>query len=238
MDITVNKDGHNLGPYSLEDLQAEIASSNISLEDDAWIKDWGEDWGTVADVPGSGSGGTAGGEDGIHIEKDGDEVGPYPLAQIQGMLNQGMVSLEDAAWMEGWAEWGTLGDVEGLKKPRVRVSGGTSPLSELSPGGGEKSKNPRKKRGQAQNDSEGGKKRKRARKRKARKGSSSLVQQLVPLAALLFVLAIAGIGYWIFKRIKEGDTITDIVTNPTAKEDSPPVEDPWAFVEWRKNRQR
>ena len=143
MEITVNKDGQNLGPYSLEDLQAEIASSNISLEDGAWIEDWGEDWGTVADVPGIDSDGMAGGEDGIHIEKDGDEVGPYPLAQIQGMLNQGMVSLEDAAWMEGWAEWGILGDVEGLKKPRIRVSGGGSPLSGLTPGSGKKSKKSR-----------------------------------------------------------------------------------------------
>ena len=51
MEITVNKDGQDLGPYSLEDLQAELATGNISQEDHAWYEGC-EDWISVADIPG------------------------------------------------------------------------------------------------------------------------------------------------------------------------------------------
>ena len=31
------------------------------------------------------------------------------------MLNQGELSTDDPAWVDGWADWGTLGDVPNLK---------------------------------------------------------------------------------------------------------------------------
>ena len=38
MEITVNKDGQDLGPFTLDDLQAELASGNLTTEDFAYLK--------------------------------------------------------------------------------------------------------------------------------------------------------------------------------------------------------
>jgi hypothetical protein len=231
MEITVNKDGQDLGPYSLEELQAELAAGNLSPEDHAWHEGC-EDWICVSDVPGIGDEQSTQAESagGIHLEKGG----PFPLAQVQGMLNQGALSMEDAAWLDGWDDWGTLADVPGLKKPRVRVAGG-SPLSGLTPAS-DADETPQKAK-KNKNAEESGKG-KRSRKKKAKKKSGSLVQRLMPLL-LLVILAAAGFGgFLIYKRMVEGDTVEDIFKNPTAKEDPPPIDDPWAYTEWRTKRQR
>ena len=236
MEITVNKDGQDLGPYSLEELQAELAAGNLSPEDHAWHEGC-EDWICVSDVPGirdeqSTQAESAGG---IHLEKGG----PFPLAQVQGMLNQGALSIEDAAWLDGWDDWGTLADVPGLKKPRVRVAGG-SPLSGLTPAGDadEKSKKTKKNKIAAEENTEESGNGKRSRKKKAKKKSGSLLQRLMPLL-LLVILAAAGFGgFLIYQRMVDGDTVEDIFKNPTAKEDPPPIDDPWAYTEWRIKRQR
>ena len=237
MEITVNKDGQDLGPYSLEDLQAELATGNISQEDHAWYEGC-EDWISVADIPGVEEEQPTEKVEGIHLEKGG----PFPLAQVQGMLNQGVLSIEDAAWLDGWDDWGTLGDVPGLKKPRVRVAGG-SPLSGLTPAGGTTEKTKKNAKAKASEDKSGKepddeKKQKRSRKKKAKKQSGSLLQRLMPLLILVILVAAGFGGFLIYKRMGDGDTVEDILKNPTAKEDPPPIDDPWAYTEWRIKRQR
>jgi hypothetical protein len=234
MELTVNKDGQDLGPYSLEELQAELTAGNLSQEDHAWYEGC-EDWVSVADIPGVGEEQPTEKAEGIHLEKGG----PFPLAQVQGMLNQGVLSMEDAAWLDGWDDWSTLADVPGLKKPRVRVAGG-SPLSGLTPAGDadEKPKKAKKNKNAAEENAAESGKGKRSRKKKAKKKSGSLVQRLMPLL-LLVILAAAGFGgFLIYQRMVEGDTVEDIFKNPTAKEDPPPIDDPWAYTEWRTKRQR
>ena len=85
MQITVNKDDQDLGPYSKEELQSEIASGNISTEDYAWFEGC-EDWVTVADVPVIGKSAINGSaETGINLEQNGEQLGPFPIQQLQRM---------------------------------------------------------------------------------------------------------------------------------------------------------
>jgi len=44
----------------------------------------------------------------IHISKDGQQLGPYSVEQINEMLTQQQAALTDNAWMEGMQEWEPL----------------------------------------------------------------------------------------------------------------------------------
>ena len=106
MEIMVNKDGQDLGPYTPDDLQVELASGNLTKEDFAWFEGC-DDWVSIADVPGINDESTEA-SDGIYLDKDGEQTGPFPLAQVQGMPNHEL-STEDPAWVDGWVDWGILG---------------------------------------------------------------------------------------------------------------------------------
>ena len=237
MEITVNKDGQDLGPFTLDDLQAELASGNLTTEDFAWFEGC-DDWVSIADVPGINDESTEA-IDGIYLEKDGEQTGPFPLAQVQGMLNQGELSTEDPAWVDGWADWGTLGDVPNLKKPRVRVKAGGSPLSGIAPtsaGNGEKKSRKQPKVEESEEPEE--KKAKRGRKRKEKKKKGGVMRIAVPIAAVLILGILGVVGYIVAKGMMEGDTAIDSLRDKVVKEEPPPEHDPWLLTEWRDKRRK
>lgn len=55
----------------------------------------------------------------IHIARDGKQLGPFSLEEINGQLAAGTLSLSDDAWYEGAAGWAPLSSIPG-------VSGGAS----------------------------------------------------------------------------------------------------------------
>jgi hypothetical protein len=47
----------------------------------------------------------------IWIRKDGEENGPYTLEQVKEKVASGEATLEDEAWMDGWDDYLTIGDI-------------------------------------------------------------------------------------------------------------------------------
>ena len=252
MEISVNKDGEDLGPFSLEDIQAQLADGSLSLEDYAWF-DGCEDWAYVADIPGVQEGGTSspksgGDPDGVYLEHNEEQKGPFPVAQLQGMVNQGVFPMDTPAWMEGWGDWGTIEDVPGIKKPRVKVSGSANPLASLSAKGGDK-KDKKAKKGKKKEEKESSSEEKKAggrtrRKKGREQQKKTLKQKLVPIISTVVILILLGVGglfaYLKFFTDDEADDGGGGIFNTikkTVKEDPPP-EDPWDLAKWRKARQR
>lgn len=251
MEISVNKDGEDLGPFSLEDIQAQLADGSLSLEDYAWF-DGCEDWAYVADIPGVQEGGTSspksgGDPDGVYLEHNEEQKGPFPVAQLQGMVNQGVFPMDTPAWMEGWGDWGTIEDVPGIKKPRVKVSGSANPLASLSAKGGDK-KDKKAKKGKKEEKESSSEEKKaggRTRRKKGREQQKkTLKQKLVPIISTVVILILLGVGglfaYVKFFTDDEADDGGGGIFNTikkTVKEDPPP-EDPWDLAKWRKARQR
>ena len=252
MQITVNKDGQDFGPLSLEELQSQVADGTFSLEDYAWYEGC-DDWISVADVPGiqeaaqpaEASGG------GVFLEQDGQQKGPFPVAQLQGMVNQGVVPLDTPAWVEGWADWATVADVDGIKKPRVKVSGAANPLANLGAGGGgkkdEKKDSKKAKKGKEDKEEKdaGDAPRKRRKKKSAREAEAAKKSIVVPAVILLVALALlGGGGFFAWKTFFPGDEDDDegggfsLIRPSTPKKKNTPPEDPWELNEWRKTRQK
>jgi len=251
MEISVNKDGEDLGPFSLEDIQAQLADGSLSLEDYAWF-DGCEDWVYVSDVPGvqedSSSG--AGNPDGVYIEQDEEQKGPFPIAQLQAMVNQGIFPMDTPAWMEGWGDWGTIEDVPGIKKPRVKVSGAANPLASLTATGKSDKKDKKERKGKKKDEKEesgteeGKKKGTRTRRKKGKQQEKkTLKQRLVPIVGGVVLLILLGAG-GVFAYVKfftddeEDDGGGIFQTIKKTVKDEPPPEDPWDLAEWRRKRQR
>ena len=53
----------------------------------------------------------------IHIQRDGQQMGPYTLEQINEYLTQGALLATDSAWHEGMIEWVQIGRVQGVTIP-------------------------------------------------------------------------------------------------------------------------
>jgi hypothetical protein len=258
MEISVNKDGEDLGPFSLEDIQAQLADGSLSLEDYAWF-DGCEDWAYVADIPGVQAEGTSapdqagqgGASDGVYLEHNEEQKGPFPIPQLQGMVNQGVFPMDTPAWMEGWGDWGTIEDVPGIKKPRVKVSGTANPLTSLLAAGKSDKKDKKERKGKQKDEKEesgaeeGKKKGARTRRKKGRQQEKkTLKQRLVPIiggVVLLIVLGVGGVFAYTKFFVDEDDNDDGggifSTIKKTVKEDPPPT-DPWDLAKWRKARQR
>jgi hypothetical protein len=63
----------------------------------------------------------------IHVARDGKQLGPFPLEEINRQLAAGTLSLSDQAWYEGAAGWAALSTV-----PGVSAAAPTSP-AQVSP---------------------------------------------------------------------------------------------------------
>ena len=53
----------------------------------------------------------------LHITREGQQFGPYDLAQVNEMLAQGSLLPTDYAWYEGAADWTPLDQVPGITIP-------------------------------------------------------------------------------------------------------------------------
>jgi hypothetical protein len=50
----------------------------------------------------------------IHVARDGKQLGPFPLEEINRQLAAGTLNLSDQAWYEGAAGWAALSTVPGV----------------------------------------------------------------------------------------------------------------------------
>ena len=255
MEISVNKDGEDLGPFTLEDLQSQLAEGSLTLEDYAWFEGC-EDWVYIADVPGiqdapqGDSSETV--AEGIYIEQNETQKGPFPQAQLQTMISQGIIPMDTPAWMDGWADWATVAEIPGIKKPRVKISGAANPLASLSATGGKDKKDKKgKKKGKEdskEEESSGDSKSKkgtRTRRKKSggKKEKKTLKELLVPILALVLILVLLiGGALWAWITFFPGDEDDEgggiFQTIKKTVKDEPPPEDPWDLAEWRRKRQK
>ena len=53
----------------------------------------------------------------IHIDRDGEQFGPYSLDDVNAYLADGTLLSSDMAWHNGLAEWTTLDQIEGVLLP-------------------------------------------------------------------------------------------------------------------------
>ena len=66
----------------------------------------------------------------IHIARDGKQLGPFSLEEINRQLAAGTLSPSDNAWYEGATGWAPLSTVPGVT---VAATGGTPPPSSPAP---------------------------------------------------------------------------------------------------------
>jgi TM2 domain-containing membrane protein YozV len=50
----------------------------------------------------------------FYLSKNGQQLGPYSVEQIQIFLKQGLVTTADQVWAAGWPAWMAIGSVPGL----------------------------------------------------------------------------------------------------------------------------
>lgn len=53
----------------------------------------------------------------VYISRNGARTGPFTEEQVRGMLNGGLISLEDTAWRDGMSDWKPVRVVLGLPQP-------------------------------------------------------------------------------------------------------------------------
>lgn len=69
----------------------------------------------------------------IYIARDGQKMGPYSMAEINGRLQSGAFSTADQAWHEGLPAWVPLADLlRGLQQPAPAVPPPRSGLARAS----------------------------------------------------------------------------------------------------------
>ena len=62
----------------------------------------------------------------IHIARDGQRMGPFPLEEVNRQLAAGSLRLSDLAWYEGIPNWVTLSQVPGVGAPASMTAPGAS----------------------------------------------------------------------------------------------------------------
>lgn len=69
----------------------------------------------------------------IYVTRDGQKMGPYSVAEIEGRLQSGAFSQGDLAWREGIPEWVTLAALlAGLQQPMPALPAPQSGLAKAS----------------------------------------------------------------------------------------------------------
>ena len=58
----------------------------------------------------------------IHIQRDGQQMGPYTLEQINEYLVQGALLATDSAWHEGLPQWVPLNEIAGVVSDQAATS--------------------------------------------------------------------------------------------------------------------
>ncbi|MGF6231426.1 membrane protease subunit (stomatin/prohibitin family) [Inquilinus ginsengisoli] len=65
-------------------------------------------------VPAAGSAPPLPGAEAYHVAVDGKQAGPFPAAELQGMVRDGRLSRDSLVWTQGMAGWSKAGEVAGL----------------------------------------------------------------------------------------------------------------------------
>lgn len=68
----------------------------------------------------------------IHIARDGKQLGPFSLEEINRQVAAGMLSLSDNAWYEGAVGWAPLSTVPGVASAAASSSTGVPPATSPS----------------------------------------------------------------------------------------------------------
>ena len=50
----------------------------------------------------------------FYLNKNGQKLGPYTSEQVQIFIRQGVVSLDDQVWSDGWSTWKPIRSVSGF----------------------------------------------------------------------------------------------------------------------------
>ena len=64
----------------------------------------------------------------VHIQRDGQQFGPYTLEDLNAHLASGALLPTDYAWYEGAANWMAMSDVPGVVLPGVALVSPNSPM--------------------------------------------------------------------------------------------------------------
>lgn len=128
MEITLYVNDAEVGPLSLEQVQAMLANGELTMEDFAFFEGCA-DWVPVADIPGindapaeeeepaaEAAPAAEAQEATIYIwpEDAEDWAGPYTLAQVQEQLANEEIAAESFAAFDGSAEGATVADIPGV----------------------------------------------------------------------------------------------------------------------------
>jgi hypothetical protein len=71
----------------------------------------------------------------IYISRNGQQLGPYPLDEINRQLSAGILTNSDQAWYEGAATWIPLSTVPGvMPTPPLPVSTSSAPTAPTTTG--------------------------------------------------------------------------------------------------------
>ena len=52
----------------------------------------------------------------IHVHHEGEKIGPLEVEEVRALLEQGRLSTDTDAWIEGSEDWVPLADIPGLKR--------------------------------------------------------------------------------------------------------------------------
>ncbi len=69
----------------------------------------------------------------VHIQRDGQQFGPYTLEDLNAHLASGALLPTDYAWYEGAANWMAMSDVPGVVLPGVALVSPNSPMVPVDP---------------------------------------------------------------------------------------------------------
>ncbi|KGM32118.1 DUF4339 domain-containing protein, partial [Inquilinus limosus] len=54
------------------------------------------------------------GSEAYHVAIDGKQSGPFPAAQLQGLVRDGRLTRDSLVWTQGMANWSKAGEVSAL----------------------------------------------------------------------------------------------------------------------------
>jgi hypothetical protein len=121
MEVFIQKDGQQYGPYTVDEVNDLLESGDLTLEDLARY-DGETAWVPLADF------GT-----GVFIQKDGQQYGPYTVDEVNDLLEAGKLMPDDLAWFEGATDWAPLAQLAEGSDPAPESETDTSATVETDP---------------------------------------------------------------------------------------------------------
>lgn len=139
MQVHVDRGGERFGPYSIEDVNAYLASGTLLPTDLAW-HDGMTDWVSIEEIPGvtmtegspppapvaeaaanpseeKAEESEAEDSDKIQVNRGGEPIGPYSRDKAKEYFTAGQLLPTDLGWHDGTNEWKPLNEVLGLPLP-------------------------------------------------------------------------------------------------------------------------